>query len=130
MSLEMFPSRLRDLSLSEIFIMDEIVSSIAKLQHLETLKLSEIYFTGKRIWDLNDNKFEKLKVLKLHHVFMAQWIFSDESFPVLEYLVIKSCPILEEIPIIFVDNRSLLSTKVIDCRDSVGNSAFKIKKEI
>ncbi|PHU02119.1 hypothetical protein BC332_27370 [Capsicum chinense] len=58
MALEMFPSRLRNLSLSETFLTDEIVSSIAKLQHLETLKLSEIYFTGEKHWDLSDNTFE------------------------------------------------------------------------
>ncbi|XP_060212257.1 disease susceptibility protein LOV1-like [Lycium barbarum] len=49
MSLEMFPSRLRVLSLSDIFLTDEIVSSITKLRHLETLKLSEIYFIGEKI---------------------------------------------------------------------------------
>ncbi|PHU02066.1 hypothetical protein BC332_27317 [Capsicum chinense] len=132
MTLEMFPSRLRNLSLSETFLTDEIVSSIAKLQHLEALKLSEIYFTGEKHWDLGDNTFKVLRVLKLHRVFMTQWYCSDayESFPSLEYLVIKSCSKLEEIPLSFADVPTLRLIKVTDCSKSVGDSALKIEKEM
>ncbi|MCD7462079.1 hypothetical protein HAX54_047723, partial [Datura stramonium] len=91
-----FPLRLKVLSLSEIFLTDEMVSSIAKLQHLETLKLSKIYFTGEKKWDVIDN----------------------------------SCPKLEEIPLSFADIMLLRSIKVIDCSDSVGSSAVRIKHEI
>ncbi|PHT96718.1 hypothetical protein BC332_34355 [Capsicum chinense] len=122
MTLEMFPSRLRNLSLSETFLTDEIVSSIAKLQHLETLKLSEIYFTGEKHWDLGDKMFEELRVLKLHRVFMTEWICSEESFPVLECLVIRSCSKLEEIPTSFADIQTLRLIKVIDCSNSVGDT--------
>ncbi|MCD7472536.1 hypothetical protein HAX54_013794 [Datura stramonium] len=125
-----FPSTLKVLSLSDIFLTDEIVSSIAKLVYLETLKLSEIYFTGEKIWDLNDNQFYGLKVLKLHHVFMTRWICSDESFPLLEKLVIKSCSKLEEIPFSFADIMSLQLIKLIDCSDSIIHSAVKIKEDI
>ncbi|KAM3328331.1 hypothetical protein P3S68_033023 [Capsicum galapagoense] len=132
MTLDMFPTRLRKLSLSETFLTDEIVSSIAKLQHLETLKLSEIYFTGEKHWDLGDNTFKVLRVLKLHRVFMTQWYCSDayESFPSLEYLVIKSCSKLEEIPLSFADVPTLRLIKVTDCSKSVGDSALKIEKEM
>ncbi|PHT29785.1 hypothetical protein CQW23_30633 [Capsicum baccatum] len=130
MTLEMFPSRLRNLSLSETFLTDEIVSSIAKLQHLETLKLSEIYFTGTKDWDLSDKTFERLKFLKLHRVYMTHWYCSDESFPSLKYLVIKSCSKLEEIPLSFVEVPTLQLIKIIDCSNSVGDSALKIEKEM
>ncbi|KAM3203682.1 hypothetical protein P3L10_031308 [Capsicum annuum] len=132
MTLEMFPTRLRKLSLSETFLTDEIVSSIAKLQHLETLKLSEIYFTGEKHWDLSDNTFKRLKFLKLHRVFMTQWYCSDayESFPSLEYLVIKSCSKLEEIPLSFADVPTLRLLKVTDCSKSVGDSALLIKQDM
>ncbi|XP_015075892.2 putative late blight resistance protein homolog R1A-10 [Solanum pennellii] len=123
------PSRLKCLSLSEMFLTHELVSSIAELRYLETLKLSEIYFAGERYWDLGDYTFEKLKFLKLHRVFMTKWSCREESFPCLEYLVIKSCPKLEGIPEAFVYNIPLELIKVIDCSDSVGNSALKIKKE-
>ncbi|PHT29774.1 hypothetical protein CQW23_30622 [Capsicum baccatum] len=129
MALEMFPSRLSNLSLSETFLTDEIVSSIAKLQHLETLKLSEIYFTGKKDWDLSDKTFKRLKFLKLHNVFMTKWICSDESFPLLEYLVIKSCSKLEEIPLSFADVPTLRLIKVTDCSKSAGDSALRLKKK-
>ncbi|XP_010320777.1 putative late blight resistance protein homolog R1A-10 [Solanum lycopersicum] len=123
------PWYLKCLSLSEMFLTHELVSSIAKLRYLETLKLSEIYFAGERYWDLGDYTFEKLKFLKLHRVFMTKWSCREESFPCLEYLVIKSCPKLEEIPEAFVDIIPLRLIKVIDCSDSVGNSAVKIKIE-
>ncbi|KAL3336691.1 hypothetical protein AABB24_029385 [Solanum stoloniferum] len=121
-----FPSRLKCLSLTEIFLTDELVSSIAKLQCLETLKLSEIYFTGEKHWDLGDNTFEQLKFLKLHRVFMTKWSCSEDSFPCLECLVVRNCSKLEEIPDTFAENFSLRLIKVIDCSDSVGNSAVKI----
>ncbi|KAH0671785.1 hypothetical protein KY290_023971 [Solanum tuberosum] len=122
-----FPLRLRCLSLSEIFLTDGLVSSITNLRCLETLKLSEIYFAGEMHWDLSDYTFEQLKFLKLHRVFMTKWSCSVESFPCLEYLVIKSCPKLEEIPDSFKIIQ-LRSIKVIDCHNSVGDSAVTIKK--
>ncbi|KAG5603768.1 hypothetical protein H5410_025260 [Solanum commersonii] len=122
-----FPLRLRCLSLSEIFLTDGLASSITNLRCLETLKLSEIYFAGEKHWDLSDYTFEQLKFLKLHRVFMTKWSCSVESFPCLEYLVIKSCPKLEEIPDSFKIIQ-LRSIKVIDCRNSVGDSAVTIKK--
>ncbi|XP_009757966.1 putative late blight resistance protein homolog R1B-16 isoform X2 [Nicotiana sylvestris] len=128
---DMFPSSLKVLCLSDIFLTEEIVSKIARLQQLETLKLSEIYFTGEKHWDLSDNVFERLKVLKLHHVFMTQWCFPEKSFPVLEKLVIKSCSKLEELPLSLAYLCPELELiKVVDCSDSVGNSALKIKKEV
>ncbi|XP_009613244.1 putative late blight resistance protein homolog R1B-12 [Nicotiana tomentosiformis] len=129
---DMFPSRLKVLSLSDIFLTEEIVSNIARLKRLETLKLSEIYFTGEKHWDLSvsDHKFERLRVLKLHHVFMTQWICSEESFPLLEKLVIKSCSKLEGIPYSLVYIETLQLIKVIDCSDSVGNSALELQKEV
>ncbi|KAM3269468.1 hypothetical protein P3S67_030350 [Capsicum chacoense] len=81
-------------------------------------------------WDLSDKTFERLKFLKLHRVFMTQWICSEESFPSLEYLVIKSCSKLEEIPLSFADQVILRLIKVIDCSNSVGYSALLIEEEL
>ncbi|XP_009797439.1 putative late blight resistance protein homolog R1B-12 [Nicotiana sylvestris] len=125
-----FPSSLKFLSLCDIFLTDEVVLTIARLRHLETLKLSEIYFTGEKLLDLNDNEFPALRVLKLHHVFMMQWICSDasSSFALLETLVIKSCSKLEEIPYSFGDIETLQFIKVISCRKSVLESALQIQE--
>ncbi|XP_015158512.1 putative late blight resistance protein homolog R1B-12 isoform X4 [Solanum tuberosum] len=124
-----FPSRLKCLSLSEIFLTDELVSSIAELRYLETLKLSEIYFAGEKHWDLSYT-FGQLEFLKLHRVFMTKWSCSEDSFPRLECLVVKNCSKLEEIPDTFMDSGFLRLIKVIDCSDSVCNSAVKIKEEL
>nr|XP_016451766.1 PREDICTED: putative late blight resistance protein homolog R1B-16 [Nicotiana tabacum]XP_016451767.1 PREDICTED: putative late blight resistance protein homolog R1B-16 [Nicotiana tabacum] len=125
-----FPSSLKVLSLCDIFLTDEVVLTIARLRHLETLKLSEIYFTGEKLLDLNDNEFPALRVLKLHHGFMMQWICSDasSSFALLETLVIKSCSKLEEIPYSFADIETLQFIKVISCRKSVLESALQIQE--
>ncbi|KAL3367873.1 hypothetical protein AABB24_008978 [Solanum stoloniferum] len=123
------PSRLTCLSLSEIFLTDELVSSIAELEYLETLKLSEIYFAGQKHWDLSDYTFKKLKFLKLHRVFMTKWTCWG-SFPHLECLVVKSCSKLEEIQDTFMCSWFLRLIKVIDCSDSVYNSAVEIKEEL
>ncbi|MCD7472533.1 hypothetical protein HAX54_013791 [Datura stramonium] len=81
-----------------------------------------------KIWDLNDNQFYRLKVLKLHRVFMTRWICSDESFPMLEKLIIKSCSKLEEIRWLWqIPTTELI--KVIDCSDWVEISALNIEKE-
>ncbi|KAH0671779.1 hypothetical protein KY290_023965 [Solanum tuberosum] len=125
-----FPLRLRCLSLSEIFLTDELVSIITNLRCLETLKLSEIYFAGEKHWNLSDYTFEQLKFLKLHRVFMTKWSCSEESFPRLEYLVIKSCPKLEEIPDTFADIPTLQLIKVINCSESVRDSAKNIKEKV
>uniref|UniRef100_M0ZJN9 NBS-LRR resistance protein n=2 Tax=Solanum tuberosum TaxID=4113 RepID=M0ZJN9_SOLTU len=125
-----FPLRLRCLSLSEIFLTDGLVSSITNLRCLETLKLSEIYFAGEKYWDLGDSTFVQLKFLKLHRVFMTKWSCSEESFPCLEYLVIKNCPKLEEIPDSFADIPTLQLIKVINCSESVRNSAQNIKEDV
>ncbi|XP_004238960.1 putative late blight resistance protein homolog R1B-17 isoform X2 [Solanum lycopersicum] len=123
------PSRLKCLSLSEMFLTHELVSSIAELRCLETLKLSEIYFAGSH-WVLGAYTFEQLKFLKLHHVFMTKWSCIEESFPCLEYLVIKSCPKLEEIPEAFVYIPRLRLIKVINCSESVRDSAQRIKQDV
>ncbi|KAH0671062.1 hypothetical protein KY289_025555 [Solanum tuberosum] len=125
-----FPLRLRCLSLSEIFLTDGLVSSITNMRCLETLKLSEIYFAGEKHWDLSYRTFEQLKSLKLHRVFMTKWNCSEESFPCLEYLVIKNCPKLEEIPPSFADIPTLQLIKVINCSESVRDSAENIKEEV
>ncbi|XP_016493067.1 putative late blight resistance protein homolog R1B-16 isoform X1 [Nicotiana tabacum] len=125
-----FPSSLKVLSLCDIFLTDEIVLTIARLRQLETLKLSEIYLTGEKILDLNDNEFPVLRVLKLHHVFMIRWICSNasSSFPLLETLVIKSCSKLEEIPYSFADIEALQFIEVIKCGKSVLESALEIQE--
>lgn len=125
-----FPLNLKFLSLSGISLTDEVVSSIASLQKLETLKLFFVHFTNSTRWDVTRQVFNALKYLKLELIDMDQWESADTSFPQLEKLVIKDCEQLEEIPFSFADIVTLRLIKVINCSDSVRDSAQSIRDEV
>ncbi|XP_016473027.1 putative late blight resistance protein homolog R1A-10 [Nicotiana tabacum] len=125
-----FPLNLKVLSLAGILLTEEIVSSIAALQKLETLKLFFIHFTDNPQWDVTKHEFNALKYLKLEQVDMNQWDSSETSFPELEKLVIKDCEQLEEIPSSFADIETLRLIKMVNCSKSAGDSAQSIKKDV
>ena len=60
---------------------------------------------------------------------MKEWEASEESFPVLEKLVIKG-GYIKEIPPSFADIPTLKLIQLINCMESVGVSAMNIKREI
>ncbi|XP_009588613.1 putative late blight resistance protein homolog R1A-3 [Nicotiana tomentosiformis] len=107
------------------------VSMIAKLPNLEYLKLVDLRFEEDE-WCLGEDvKFHKLEILKLYNVYMTRWHASaDESFPLLEKLVIKYCYDLEEIPFSFADIQTLKQIKVLQSNKSLEDSAIKIKEEV
>ncbi|MCD7472530.1 hypothetical protein HAX54_013788 [Datura stramonium] len=125
-----FPTNLKVLSLAGISLTQEIVSSIAALQKLETLKLFFIHFTCNPQWDVTDQEFKALRYLKLELADMNQWESAETSFPVLEKLFIKDCEQLEEIPSSFADIESLRLIKVINCSKSVRDSAQSIRQYV
>ncbi|WMV28160.1 hypothetical protein MTR67_021545 [Solanum verrucosum] len=126
-----FPMNVRFLSLAGISLTEEVVTSIAALQKLETLKLFFIHFPNNNPrWDVTDREFKVLKYLKLELVDMNQWESLDTSFPMLEKLVIKDCEQLEEIPSSFADIPTLRLIKLINCSESVRDSAQSIKEEV
>ncbi|XP_070006062.1 putative late blight resistance protein homolog R1C-3 [Nicotiana sylvestris] len=127
-----FPSNLRRLSIRNMSLTEKIVANIARLRMLESLTL----IRGSRFWNLNycwdvrDVVFPALKYLTLQIKDLTEWKASEESFPMLEKLVIKGYCYLEEIPPCFVDVPTLQLIEVEDCMDSLGVSAMNIKKEI
>ncbi|XP_004238957.1 putative late blight resistance protein homolog R1A-10 [Solanum lycopersicum] len=126
-----FPMNMRLLSLAGISLTEQVVTSIAALQKLETLKLFFIHFPNNNTrWDVTDREFKVLKYLKLELVDMNQWEASDTSFPMLEKLVIKDCEQLEEIPSSFADISTLRLIKLINCSESVRESAQRIKRDV
>ncbi|PHU02068.1 hypothetical protein BC332_27319 [Capsicum chinense] len=126
-----FPLNLKELSLAGISLTDEIVSSIAALEKLEILKLFFIYFADNPQWNVTDDQeFKALKYLKLELVDMDVWESSETPFPALEKLVIKDCEQLEEIPSCFAEIATLRLIKVINCSESVRNSARSIKDDV
>ncbi|KAM3222489.1 putative late blight resistance protein R1A-3 [Capsicum chacoense] len=136
------PSNLRKLVLSrytrgigscgsESVISESMISVIAGLPSLEclSLKLEDLVYESEE-WCLRDITFHKLKFLKLDGLNISRWDVSEESFPMLETLVIKDCDDLEEIPLSFADIQTLKQIKLIDCHESLEASTVRIKEEV
>ncbi|OIS98991.1 putative late blight resistance protein -like r1a-6 [Nicotiana attenuata] len=115
---------------------DSTISIIAGLSSLEYLKLRDPRWgESKELqseeWCLRDITFHKLKLLKLDRLVISRWEASEESFPLLETLVIRRCNELEEIPNSFTDIQTLKQIKVLSCsKDSLKASAVRIKEEV
>ncbi|XP_059316767.1 putative late blight resistance protein homolog R1B-23 isoform X2 [Lycium ferocissimum] len=123
-----FPSSLRNLTLSNFFLGSCHESNISKLPNLQVLKLVSIFFDNDE-WDVRDDEFEALKVLKLVKCeFLEEWKAPHNAFPKLEHLVLRECPYLKAIPLRFGDLTSLKSIKVKSCSESVERSATDIKR--
>ncbi|KAH0637600.1 hypothetical protein KY289_037515 [Solanum tuberosum] len=109
---------------------------IAGLPSLEYLELSALLqfrrkFRPVEEWCLEGITFHKLKFLELVHLAISRWDASDESFPLLETLVLSKCYKLEEIPLSFADILTLKQIKLIWCENkSLEASAVRIKEEV
>ncbi|KAH0637604.1 hypothetical protein KY289_037519 [Solanum tuberosum] len=131
------PSNLNKLVLRGIHI-ESAIPFIAGLPSLEYLQLEEWnYAEGEPIfpqseeWCLGDITVHNLKFLKLVRLGISKWDASEESFPLLETLVIKNCSKLEEIPLSFTDIPSLKQIKLIGSwKVSMEASAVRIKEEV
>ncbi|KAH0675426.1 hypothetical protein KY285_023227 [Solanum tuberosum] len=121
-----FPSRLRELTLSKFRLPWSQILSIGELPNLKILKLLLRAFEGKE-WEVNDSEFRELKYLELEDLNIAQWSVSEDSFPMLERLVLTKCKRLEKIPSHFDDAVSLKSIQVNWCSWYVANSAKEIQ---
>nr|XP_016453048.1 PREDICTED: putative late blight resistance protein homolog R1B-12 [Nicotiana tabacum]XP_016453049.1 PREDICTED: putative late blight resistance protein homolog R1B-12 [Nicotiana tabacum] len=126
-----FPSNIRYLHIQIELPIKGLYQNIARLRNLENLKLEIRDTFGEDCWDVSDVEFQALKYLKLlNFMDIREWKASEESFPVLEKLFIKHCIYLEEIPSCFEEIPTLQLIDVEQCRDSVGDSAINIKREI
>ncbi|PHT39443.1 hypothetical protein CQW23_23016 [Capsicum baccatum] len=106
------PSNLKKLVL-RIRIENVMSFSLPSLEYLQ-LQETPVYSRWIRCWHLEDFKFLKLKYLKMVNLGISRWEASEDSFPQLETLVIKSCRDLEKIPHSFVDITTLKMIKLID----------------
>ncbi|WMV34876.1 hypothetical protein MTR67_028261 [Solanum verrucosum] len=128
-----FPSNLRHLYLGGCFLTEEMVLNIARLKKLESLKLFMGFPFGRPesyCWDVTNVEFPALKYLTLHLMRIAEWKASEESFPVLEKLVIRECHYFKEIPTSFADIPTLRLIQLSNCMESLGVSAMNIKRDI
>ncbi|KAG5601790.1 hypothetical protein H5410_033160 [Solanum commersonii] len=130
-----FPSNIRHLYLGGCFLMEDMVLNIARLKKLESLKLHvgfplmRLQSFRKRSWDVTNVEFPALKYLGLFLMQMKEWKASEESFPVLEKLVIRG-GFIKEIPPSFADIPTLKRIELSNYMESLGVSAMNIKREI
>ncbi|KAI5670751.1 hypothetical protein M9H77_11115 [Catharanthus roseus] len=123
-----FPSRLKKLCLAGSFLSQERVSVIGKLPNLEILKLDSIDFVERR-WDIENEEFLNLKLLKLHYLNIREWNTCTDPFPCLQQLVLRSCFDLKEIPSSLGEISSLSIIEVRNCSKGAERTAWKILNE-
>ncbi|CAN4118256.1 unnamed protein product [Withania somnifera] len=78
------------------------------------------------VWEVTGEQFPQLKFLNLQHPYILEWNVADDAFPCLELLVFERCSYLKEIPSPFADMATLKSIKVLECNDSLVESADDI----
>ncbi|KAL2492516.1 putative late blight resistance proteinR1A-10 [Abeliophyllum distichum] len=98
------------------------------LPNLQVLKLFSKAFIGLE-WQPNEREFLQLKYLRLHDIYLENWIANSIHFPTLEHLVIDGCTSLKEIPSGIGEIPTLESIEVSNCSDSVLISAKQIQEE-
>ncbi|XP_055832105.1 putative late blight resistance protein homolog R1A-3 [Solanum dulcamara] len=124
-----FPASLKQLELFDFPLTSDSLSTIARLPNLEYLTLQNTIIQGGE-WNMGEeDTFENLKFLNLDEVTLAKWEVGEESFPVLEKLVLWGCSELEEIPPCFGDIYSLKIIKV-EYNRQLKDSAMMIKQYV
>lgn len=118
------PRNLKKLTLS-YFRID--LNEVATLSNLEVLKLLEVTIRS-NVWEVNDEQFLRLRILKLENPSFSRWYASDDAFPCLERLELKRCQHLKNIPYCFEHSSSLKSLKIISCNDMLANSVMQTKE--
>ncbi|XP_009762970.1 uncharacterized protein [Nicotiana sylvestris] len=122
-----FPSDLKKLTLCGFGFPWSEISAISTLPNLVILKLQSDAFCGEE-WEVSDEQFSQLKVLKLENISFACWSVSEDAFSNLEQLVLHSCDCLVEIPTEFGYFTCLQSIEVKSCQESVANSARNVEE--
>ncbi|KAM3360701.1 hypothetical protein P3S68_015555 [Capsicum galapagoense] len=133
------PTILKKLVLRK-FITKSVISAIGRLPNLEFLKLqieSDVLDESEETKELEewfqfrDITFHKLMFLKLSYLDISKWDASEESFPLLETLVITGCDKLEAIPLSFADIPTLKQIKLIgSLKECLEASAEQIKETV
>ncbi|KAL2515240.1 putative late blight resistance protein-like protein R1A-6 [Forsythia ovata] len=120
-----FPISLKKLSLSGFCLPWEDMTIVGSLPNLQVLK---IFDSLRGIeWEPNEGEFLQLKYLRLHDIYLKNWIADSIHFPSLERLLIRNCGL--EIPSAIGEIPTLVSIEVFRCGASVVTSAKQIQKE-
>ncbi|PHT51928.1 hypothetical protein CQW23_06390 [Capsicum baccatum] len=97
----------------------------SELPNLEVLKLMTSAF-GIEEWYTIVREFTRLKFLLIDGNYLKYWKATNDNFPVLEHLMIRSNQILKEIPIEFSDIHTLQLIELRDYTPKLGESATRI----
>ncbi|KAM3321068.1 hypothetical protein P3S67_008270 [Capsicum chacoense] len=127
-SAKSFPATLKKLKLKSTSLSWSDLDIIAELPNLEVLKLISGACRGGE-WHPNVRGFTRLKLLLIEHSSLKYWKATDDNFPVLERLLIRSCYHLTELPIEFAYIHSLQLIELRDCFPELEESAARIQKE-
>ncbi|PHU08031.1 hypothetical protein BC332_24520 [Capsicum chinense] len=127
-SAKAFPATLKKLKLRLTSLRWSYLDIIAELPNLEVLKLMTSACDGEE-WHPNVRGFARLKLLLIENNDLKYWKATNDNFPVLERLMIRSCQKLKEIPIEFADIHTLQLIQLRKCPPELGESAARIHKE-
>lgn len=121
------PATLTKLTLSDVLLPQSEASNIGRLPNLVVLKFEHRAFQQEK-WDIEDEEFLNLKVLKLRSLKITAWNASDESLPNLEHLLIENCFNLQEIPSMVGDILTLKMVETKRCGESLEKSVKDIQE--
>nr|XP_009777084.1 PREDICTED: putative late blight resistance protein homolog R1A-3 isoform X2 [Nicotiana sylvestris] len=128
LSRDIFPPNLKQLKLSYTTLQWEDMVVLANLPNLEVLKAYSA-FEGTN-WKLNEDVvFQKLKYLRLQYGGLERWEATNDSFPMLEQLLLYGFRKLEEIPQSIGDIMILKLIQIERCSAAAVTSAKKIQEE-
>ncbi|KAI3454413.1 hypothetical protein Pfo_011076 [Paulownia fortunei] len=122
-----FPPNLKSLTLSATFLDWKHMSTLAKIDTLEVVKLKDNAFTGVS-WNAVGDGFCNLQFLLVAETDLVFWNASNDYFPSLRCLVLKNCENLIEIPVCLA--KSLEKLDIQRLSRSAVKSARKIEEEI
>ncbi|XP_031099670.1 putative late blight resistance protein homolog R1B-16 [Ipomoea triloba] len=125
--LNKFAHKLRKLTFCKTFFKWDDMRILGSLEKLEVLKLDENAFRGK-CWNLKSNVvFKQLQYLRIGRTNLETWTIVENSFPVLENLVLRNCTYLEAIPSAFVQVHNLKLIELYHMSENAINSARELR---
>nr|XP_027117079.1 putative late blight resistance protein homolog R1B-8 [Coffea arabica] len=126
-----FPMNLKKLSLSGLALPCRKMSLMEQLPNLEVLKLRAQSTEGQK-WELMEGGFPKLRVLTLEYVQIVEWTEadpdSDDYFPCLQQLKLRSISKLEMMPSCLGRISTLETIKMNGCGDGVKSLVREIEE--
>ncbi|CDP00692.1 unnamed protein product [Coffea canephora] len=123
------PCSLRQLSLSWSYLPWEDTSLIGMLPRLEVLKLKHFAFHGPK-WEPKTKGFCRLTHLLIENTDLVHWEATVHHFPRLQYLVLKSCKLLEEIPFDVEEIGTLQRIELHHCNKTTEILAREIQEQV